>query len=97
MEGIRENPAKFSEWLFTHSHWWGIICGETYNVTDKTRREILLHLTNNGMYELAFVLLKTHGSNLSVERAITKAIADFTDEKLIKQFLIDTATHMVES
>lgn len=87
-------PSQILPWIYERSTWWSIICGAGFNVSDNLLKEILLKLIEESRYELAFVLLKTHESNRSIEYAVTRAIANFADETFMKNYLLDVANHL---
>ena len=94
MNPNNRRPNQFIAWMFSIGNWWDIICGNDFDTSDKLLKEILLKLIAEAKYELDFVLLKTHESRLTVEHAMTNAIASFADETFMKNYLLDIANHL---
>ena len=86
--------SQILSWIFFHDCWWNIICGQIRDVDDAERREILQELIDNRLYDLALVLLTTHGYLPSVHHAVTKSIDKLADEQSVKAFLTDVAENM---
>lgn len=94
MNTSKRDPNQFMEWMFNIGNWWDIICGNDCNASNKLLHEILQKLIDDSMYELAFVLLKTHEANRTIEYAMSKAVSDFADEQFMKNYLSNIANHL---